>query len=77
MVLEDRLQPVPARAGRAGLWDQILLALQADAAHDSTLDGSLTMIDGSNCRAHQQAAGAKRGPRSPLWPQSRGLGELS
>ncbi len=45
----------------AGLWDRILLTLQADAAHDGTLDGSLTMIDGTNIRAHQQAAGAKKG----------------
>lgn len=41
-----------------GLWDRILLAPQADAAHEGTLDGSLTMIDGRNIRAHQQAAGA-------------------
>ncbi len=43
-----------------GLWDRILLALQADAAHDGTLDGSLTMIDGTSIRAHQQAAGAPK-----------------
>lgn len=50
----------------AGIWDQILLALQADAAQDGTLDGSLTMIDGSNIRAHQQAAGApKKGASIP------------
>jgi len=45
----------------AGLWDRLLLTLQADAAHDGTLDGSLTMIDGSSIRAHQHAAGAKKG----------------
>jgi transposase len=50
----------------AGIWDRILLALQADAAHAGTLDGSLTMIDGSNIRAHQQAAGApKKGGSIP------------
>src|SRR5690625_4322118 len=32
----------------AGLWDRILIALQADGAHDGDLDGSLTMIDGSS-----------------------------
>lgn len=47
----------------AGIWDQVLAALQAEAAHDDELDGSLTMIDGSSIRAHQQAAGApKKGP---------------
>ncbi len=48
-----------------GLWDRILLALQADAAHDGTLDGSLIMIDGTNIRAHQHAAGAKKGAPMP------------
>lgn len=49
-----------------GLWDRILLALQADAAHDGTLDGSLTMIDGTSIRAHQHAAGAKKGAPMPI-----------
>ncbi len=44
----------------AGLLDQLLHRLQEDAAHDDELDGSLTMIDGSNVRAHQQAAGARK-----------------
>ena len=45
----------------AGIWDQILRTLQEEAAHDDTLDGSLVMIDGSSIRAHQHAAGAKKG----------------
>lgn len=49
----------------AGIWEQVLLTLQREAAHDDTLDGSLTMIDGSNVRAHQQAAGAKKGAPIP------------
>ncbi len=44
----------------AGVWDQVLTALQHDAAHDGALDGSLAMIDGSSIRAHQQAAGAPK-----------------
>ncbi len=44
----------------AGILDQVLRTLQADAAHGDALDGSLTMIDGSNVRAHQQAAGARK-----------------
>ena len=45
----------------AGVWDRILTTLQRDAAFDGTLDGSLAMIDGTNIRAHPQAAGAKKG----------------
>jgi len=48
-----------------GRWDRILLVLQADAAHEGTLDGSLTMIDGTSIRAHQQAVGAKKGAPMP------------
>jgi transposase len=49
----------------AGIWDQVLRTLQAEAAYDDTLDGSLIMIDGSNVRAHQHAAGAKKGAPIP------------
>ncbi len=45
----------------ADVWEQVLTALQADAAHDGTLDDTLAMIDGSSIRAHQHAAGAKKG----------------
>jgi transposase len=44
----------------AGIWEQTLTALQADAAHDDQIDGSITMIDSSNIRAHQHAAGARK-----------------
>ena len=44
----------------AGIWERLLRALQTEAAHDGTLDGSLSMIDGSTIRAHQQAAGAPK-----------------
>ncbi len=40
-------------------------ALQAEAAHDGTLDDTLVMIDGTSIRAHHQAAGAKQGARAP------------
>ena len=65
--LPDRYGPWPTDYSRfrrwreTGIWDRILLTLQADGAHDGTLDGSLTMIDGSSIRAHQQSAGAKKG----------------
>jgi transposase len=44
----------------AGIWERVLSVLQAEAAHDGTLDDTLAMIDGSNVRAHQQAAGAAK-----------------
>lgn len=47
----------------AGIWDQLLHTLQIEAAHDGTLDGSLTIIDGSTDRAHQQATGAPKRAR--------------
>lgn len=49
----------------AGIWNRILTALQREAAFDDDLDGSLAMIDGTNIRAHHQAAGAKKGARNP------------
>lgn len=45
----------------AGVWEQILRDLQAEAAHDGTLDDTLAFIDGTNIRAHPHAAGAKKG----------------
>ncbi len=49
------------RWGDAGLWDRVLVALQADAAHEGTLDDTLAVIDGTSIRAHHQAVGAKKG----------------
>ncbi len=49
----------------AGIWDRILTTLQREAAFADELDGSLAMIDGSNIRAHQHAAGAKKGVPIP------------
>jgi transposase len=45
---------------RAGIWERVLRALQTEAAHDGSLDGSLSMIDSSHIRAHQHAAGARK-----------------
>lgn len=44
----------------AGIWDQVLTTIQSEAAHDGERDGSLSMIDGSSIRAHQQAAGVPK-----------------
>lgn len=53
---------------RSGLWDRIFAAAQAQGDAAGQLDWTLHFVDGSVIRAHQHAAGAKRGaarrPRS-------------
>lgn len=49
-----------------GTWDKILAALQADGDARGNLDWTIHFVDGSVVRAHQHAAGAKRG-RSERW----------
>lgn len=46
---------------QAGIWDRILAALQAEADAQGELDWSLHFLDGTTVRAHQHAAGAKKG----------------
>ncbi len=46
---------------RVGLWDQVLSALQAGRDASGEFDWSLHFVDGSVVRAHQHAAGAKKG----------------
>ena len=46
---------------RAGLWEQILARLQAEAETRGDLDWSLHFVDGTSIRAHPHAAGAKKG----------------
>ena len=43
---------------RRGLWDRILLRLQARKMRQGEIDWSLFAIDGTVIRAHQSAAGA-------------------
>jgi transposase len=49
-----------------GIWDKILAELQADADAQGNLDWDIHFVDGSVVRAHQHAAGAKRG-RTKRW----------
>ena len=49
------------RRRAAGVWDRALAALQAEADANGGLDWSLHFLDGTTVRAHQSAAGAKRG----------------
>jgi transposase len=50
---------------QAGIWDQILAALQADADAHGELDWSLHFMDGTIVRAHPDAAGAQKGGPMP------------
>jgi transposase len=49
----------------AGIWDRLFAVVpqQADAA--GQLDWALHFVDGTIVRAHQHAAGAKKGARTP------------
>ncbi|UQA91453.1 IS5 family transposase [Streptomyces halobius] len=44
-----------------GTWDRILSAVQADGDAEERLDWSQTGVDSTSCRAHQHAAGARKG----------------
>lgn len=46
---------------QAGIWDRVLAAAQAEGDAAGTLDWTLHFVDGSTVRAHQHAAGAKKG----------------
>jgi len=45
---------------RAGVWDRILCALQAEADARGEIDWDLHFVDATIVRAHQHAAGARR-----------------
>ncbi len=46
---------------QAGIWDRVLAAVQAEGDTAGALDWRLHFVDGSTVRAHQHAAGAKKG----------------
>lgn len=48
---------------QAGVWDRVLAVLQAEADARSQVDWTLHFVDGTVVRAHQHAAGAKKGRR--------------
>lgn len=48
---------------KAGVWDQLLAALQQAADAAGQLDWSIHFVDATTIRAHQHAAGAKGGTR--------------
>jgi transposase len=49
----------------AGVWDRILAALQTDADTGGQLDWTIHFVDSTVIRAHQHAAGAKKGTQRP------------
>jgi transposase len=46
---------------KAGIWDRIFAALQAQADANGMLDWTIHFVDSTIVRAHQHAAGAKKG----------------
>jgi transposase len=46
---------------KANIWQQVLECLQADADQQGKLDWEIHYVDGSVIRAHQHAAGGKKG----------------
>jgi transposase len=52
----------------AGIWDRILATLQQQADQAGQVDWDLHFVDSTVIRAHQHAAGAKKGvPRRRRW----------
>jgi transposase len=59
------------RWAASGLWDRVLAALQQQGDAAGALDWGTHFVDGTTVRAHQHAAGAKRGAlRARSWPPS-------
>jgi transposase len=59
---------------RAGIWAQLLSAVQAQADAQGQLNWELHDIDGPTIRAHQHAAGAKNGTQSLKPSAAAGVG---
>ena len=50
---------------RAGIWGRLLAAVQAQADAAGQIDWQVHYVDGTMIRAHQHAAGAKKGTQRP------------
>jgi transposase len=50
---------------KAKIWNQVLESLQAEADKQGKLDWEVHYVDGSVIRAHQHAAGGKKGAKNP------------
>ena len=51
---------------KAGIWDRILEAVQGQADAKGQLDWEMHYVDATIVRAHQHAAGAKKGARRTM-----------
>ena len=76
--LPERYDPWQSVASRfyrwrqQGVWDKIFAHLQQDADAEGEIVWTLHFVDSSIVRAHQHAAGAKRGTQlSPPTPKNR------
>jgi hypothetical protein len=49
---------------KAKIWNQVLESLQAEADKQGKLDWQVHYVDGSVIRAHQHAAGGKKGAKN-------------
>ena len=61
---------------RAGVWSRLLAAVQAQADAHGQLHWDVHFIDGTMIRAHQHAAGAKKGTQSPKPSAGAGVGSV-
>ena len=59
---------------KAGIWNQLLAAVHAQADAHGQLNWDLHYLDGTMIRAHQHAAGAKKGTQSPKPSAGAGAG---
>jgi transposase len=50
---------------KAGIWDRLLAAVQQQADANGRLNWDVHYVDGTIVRAHQHAAGAKKGLQTP------------
>ena len=50
---------------RAGIWGRLFSAVQAQADADGQINWAVHDVDGTMIRAHQHAAGAKKGIQRP------------
>jgi transposase len=61
---------------KAGIWTQLLAAVHAQADAAGQLNWDLHDLDGTMIRAHQHAAGAKKGTQSPKPSAGAGAGAV-
>lgn len=52
---------------KRGIWERLFKAVQVDPNPSVPRDEEASILDGSNVRAHLDAAGGKGGPNTMLW----------